>query len=122
MTAAKERVAREEYQMLRKKWRDQARSDRLHAQNTTEFNDGDFTGNLCPTLRPMSDVGAAHLERGHSLPDRDLVLLCTSKEADFCGIHYTVKKSNDRQLYCTGPGFKILCIALCKEGMDSHKM
>jgi hypothetical protein len=45
VTAAKERVAREEYQMLRKKWRDQRRSNRLQAQTTTDFNDGDFTGN-----------------------------------------------------------------------------
>ncbi len=36
MTAAKERVAREEYRMLRKKWRDQRRSDRLQAQKTTD--------------------------------------------------------------------------------------
>ncbi len=56
MTAAKERAAMEEYQMLRKKWRDQTRSDRLQAQKTTNFNDGDFTGSLCPTLHPMSDV------------------------------------------------------------------
>jgi hypothetical protein len=31
MTAAKERAAREEYQILKKKWRDQTRSDRLQA-------------------------------------------------------------------------------------------
>ncbi len=69
MTAAKERVAREEYRLLRKKWRDQTRSNRLQAQKTTDFNDGDFTGNLCPNLHPMSDVCVAHLERGHSFPD-----------------------------------------------------
>ncbi len=62
---------------------------------------------LSPTLCTMSDVCTTHLERGHSFPDRDLVLLCISKEAIFCGIHYTVKKSNDCQLYCTGPGFFI---------------
>jgi hypothetical protein len=116
MTAAKERAAREEYQMLRKKLRDQTRSDRLHTQKTTKFNDGDFTGNLCPTLRPMSDVCAAHLERGHSFPDRDLVLLCASEEANFCGIHYTVKKSKNRQLICIGPGFKIYALHSVKKG------
>jgi hypothetical protein len=47
--------------MLRKKWRDQTKSDRLQAQKTTDFNDGDFMGNLCSTLRPMSDVCVAHL-------------------------------------------------------------
>jgi hypothetical protein len=95
-------VAREEYQMLRKKWKDQRRSDRLQAQKTTNFNDGDFTGNLCPTLRPMSDVCVAHLQRGHFFPDQDLVLLRASEEANFCGISYTVKKSDDCQLYCIG--------------------
>jgi hypothetical protein len=55
----------------------------------------------------MSDVCAAHLKKGHLFPDQDLVLLCVSKEANFGGIHYTVKKSNNRQLYCTGPGFLI---------------
>ncbi len=116
MTAAEERAAMEEYQMLRKKWRDQTRSNRLQAQKTTDFNDGDFTGNLCPTLRPMSDVCVANLERGHSFPDQDLVLLCASKEANFCGIHYTVKKSNDCQLNCAGPGFKIYASHSVKKG------
>jgi hypothetical protein len=81
MMAAKERAAREEYQILRKKWRGQTKFDRLQAQKTTNFNDSDFMGNLCPTLHPMSDVCVAHLERGHSFPDQDLVLLCASKEA-----------------------------------------
>jgi hypothetical protein len=116
MTAAEERAAMEEYRMLRKKWRDQTRSDRLQAQKTTIFNDGDFTGNLCPILRPMSDVCVAHLVRGHSFPDRDLVLLPTSKEANFHGIHYTVKKSDDCQLICTGPGFKIYASNSVKKG------
>jgi hypothetical protein len=107
MTAGKERVAREEYQNKRKKWREQTRSERLQAKKMTNFNDNDFTGNLSPTLHTMSDVCAAHLKRGHSFPDRDLVLLCIYKEANFCGIHYTVKKSNNRQLYCTSPGFLI---------------
>jgi hypothetical protein len=69
MTAGKERVAREEYQNERKKWRDQTRSERLRAKKTTNFNDNDFTGNLSPTLRTMSDVCTAHLKRGHLFPD-----------------------------------------------------
>jgi hypothetical protein len=116
MTAAKERVAREEYQLLRKKWRDQRRSNRLQAQKTTDFNDSDFTGNLCPTLCPMSDVCIAHLQRGHSFPDQDLVLLRASEEANFFGISYTVKKSDNRQLYCVGPGFKISALHTVKNG------
>jgi hypothetical protein len=116
MMAAKERVAREEYQMLREKWRDQTRSNRLQAQKTTDFNDGALTGNLCPTLHPISDVCVAHLQRGHLFPDQDLVLLRASKEANFCGISYTVKKSNDCQLYCVGPGFKISALHSVKNG------
>ncbi len=116
MTAGKERVAREEYQYKRKKWRDQTRSERLWAKKTTDFNDNDFTGNLSPTLHTMSDVCAAHLERGHSFPDRDLVLLHVSEEANFCGIHYTAKKSDDCQLYCTGPGFLIYASHLVTKG------
>jgi hypothetical protein len=102
--------------MLRKKWRDQTRSDRLQAQKTTDLNDGDFTANLCPTLHPMSDVCVTHLERGHSFPDQDLVLLCASEEANFCGIHYTVKKSDNRQLNCAGPGFKFFASHSVKKG------
>jgi hypothetical protein len=64
----------------------------------------------------MSDVCTTHLERGHSFPDRDLVLLCISEEANFCGIHYTVKKSNNCQLYCTGPGFLIYASHSVKKG------
>jgi hypothetical protein len=116
MTAGKERAAREEYQNKRKKWRDQTRSKRLRAKKTTNFNDDDFARNLSPTLRTMSDVCAAHLERGHLFPDQDLVLLRVSKEANFHGIHYTLKKSNDCQLYCTGPGFLIYASHLVTKG------
>jgi hypothetical protein len=73
MMAGKEKAAREEYQNKRKKWRDQTRSERLRANNMTNFNDDDFTGNFSPTLHTMSDVCAAHLERGHSFPDQNLV-------------------------------------------------
>jgi hypothetical protein len=82
----------------------------------TAPNDSAFTGNLCPTLRPMSDVCITHLERGHSFPDQDLVLLRASKEANFCGIHYTVKKSDDRQLNYAGPGYKIYASHYVKKG------
>jgi hypothetical protein len=84
MMAGKERAASEEYQHKRKKWRDQTRSKRLQANKTTDFNDDDFTGNFSPTLHTMSDVCAAHLKRGRSFPDQDLVLLCVSEEANFC--------------------------------------
>jgi hypothetical protein len=116
MTAGEEKAAREEYQNKRKKWRDQMRSKRLQANKMTNFNDDDFTGNLSPTLRAMSDVCAAHLERGHSLSDQDLVLLCVSKEAFFCGIHYTVKKGDNPQLYFTSPGFLIYASHLVRKG------
>ncbi len=89
----------------------------MQAQKTTDFNDGDFTGKLCPTLRLISDVCVAHLQRGDSFPDQDLVLLCTSEEANFCGISYTVKKSDNRQLYCVGPGFKISASHTVKNGL-----
>ena len=122
MTAAKERVAREEYQMLRKKWRDQTRSNRLQAQKTTNFNDGDFTGNLCPTLRLMSDVCVTHLQRGHSFPDRDLVLLRASEEANF--LWHQLHCEEERQSPATLHWSRVqnFCIAYCKEWMDSHKM
>jgi hypothetical protein len=116
MTAGKERAARKEYQNKRKKWRDQTRSERLRAKKMTNFNDDNFTGNLSPTLRTMSDVCAAHLERGHLFHDRDQVLLHVSEEANFCGIHYTVKKSDNRQLYCTSPGFLIYASHLVTKG------
>ncbi len=116
MTAGKERAAREEYQNKRKKWRDQTRSKRLRAKKTTNFDDDDFMGHLSPTLSTMSDVCAAHLERGHLFPDQDLVLLCISKEAIFLGIHYTMKKSNNCQLYCTCPGFLIYASHLVTKG------
>jgi hypothetical protein len=64
----------------------------------------------------MSDVCPTHLERGHLFPDQDLVLLRISKEANFCGYHFTVKKSDDHQLYCTSPGFLIYASHSVKKG------
>jgi hypothetical protein len=49
-------------------------------------------------------------------PDWDVVLLRISKEVSFCGIHYTVKKDNNRQLHCTGPGFLIYASHSVRKG------
>ncbi len=59
---------------------------------------------------------APHLKRGHLFPDWDLVLLHISEEANFCGIHYTVKNGNDSQLYCTSPGFLIYASHSVRKG------
>ncbi len=83
MTAGKERVAREEYQYKRKKWRDQMRSKRLRSKKMANFNDDDFMGNLSPTLHTMSDVCTTHLKRGHSFPDQDLVFFPFPKRQIF---------------------------------------
>jgi hypothetical protein len=122
MTAGKDKAAREEYQNKRKKWRDQTRSERLWANNRTNFNDDDFTGNFFPTLHTMSDVCTAHLERGHSFPDQDLVLLCISKEAFFLWNPLHCEEGQQLPAILHRSRVLNLCIALSKEGMASHQM
>jgi len=67
------------------------------------FDDKDYTGDVTPTLRPMALVINSHLKKGHTFPDRDLVALHITEEANFRGISFQTDKSDELKLYCHGP-------------------
>jgi hypothetical protein len=60
MTAFKASEARSKYQSLRKNYRDGIRHERLRNKGSS-FDVLDYTGDLTPTLRPMTLVLSAHL-------------------------------------------------------------
>jgi hypothetical protein len=67
------------------------------------FDEKDYTGDVTPTLHPMAQVINYHLKLGHTFPDRDLVVLRIVEEANYRGILFQTKKSDELKLYCCGP-------------------
>jgi hypothetical protein len=53
MSASEANEARIEYQSLRKTYRDGIRRERLRGNKGESFDEGEYTGDLTPTLRPM---------------------------------------------------------------------
>ena len=102
MSVAEAQLAKETFELERKRWREGRLLEKLRKKKSEEFNVGDYSGDLSPILRTIAQVSASHLKRGHTFPDRDLVLLRVAEEANFRGIHYTVVKADDRQVTCIG--------------------
>jgi hypothetical protein len=56
----------------------------------------------------MAQVIDFHLKFGHTFPDRDLVVLRITEEANYRGILFQTEKSDELTLYCRGPdGFLV---------------
>jgi hypothetical protein len=104
MSASKASEARSEYQTLRKNYRDGIRRERLRGNKGSSFDESDYTGDLTPTLRPMTLVILSRLKLGQTFPESSLVKLCVAEEANHRGIYFSVQKSDDMRLVCTGEG------------------
>jgi hypothetical protein len=95
MSASKASDARSEYQTLRKKYRDGIRRERLRGNKGSSFDELDYTGDLTPTLRPMTLVLLARLQLGQTIPESDLIKLRIAEEANHRGIYFSVHKSDE---------------------------
>jgi hypothetical protein len=104
MSASKASEARSEYQTLRKNYRDGIRRERLRGNKGSSFDESDYTGDLTPTLRPMMLVELSRLKHGQTFPESSLVKLRVAEEANHRGIYFSVQKSDDMRLVCTGEG------------------
>jgi hypothetical protein len=104
MSASEANEARIEYQSLRKTYRDGIRRERLRGNKGESFDEGEYTGDLTPTLRPMALVQSARLQVGHTFPESSLVKLRVAEEANHRGIYFSVHKSDEMRLICKGEG------------------
>jgi hypothetical protein len=59
----------------------------LHKQNEV-FELDSFTGCLSPLLRPMMDVLANRLDVNQNFPDKELLMMRVTEEANLCGINF----------------------------------
>ena len=102
MSAFEASEARSEYQSLRKNYHASIRHERLRGNKGSSFNELDYTGDLTPTLRPMTLVILAHLKLGKTFPESSLVKLRVVEEANHRGIYLSVHKSDEMRLICKG--------------------
>jgi len=104
MSASEATDARSEYQTLRKSYRDGIRRERLRGNKGSSFDELDYTGDLTPTLCPMTLVLSARLQLGQTFPESDLIKLRVAEEANHRRIYFSVYKSDDLRLICKGKG------------------
>jgi hypothetical protein len=96
--------ARKKFQAERKTWRDSRRRDRLRGNKGSLFDHSEYTGDLTPTLRPMTLVQASRLRVGQTFPESGLVKLRVAEEANHRGIYFSVDKSDESRIVCKGDG------------------
>ena len=103
MTAAKANGVKKRYHMDRQKFREDSRQERLRARKGSSFDENNYTGDLTPTLHPMTQVMNSCLKKGHTFPDLNIIALRIAEEANYQGICFQMDKSNKMKLYCCGP-------------------
>jgi hypothetical protein len=103
MTPDEADATKKTYTIERQKFREKRRRERLRAAKGALFDKKDYTGDVTPTLCPMAQVINFHLKKGHSFPDKDLIVLRITEEANFRGISFPTDKSDELKLYCCGP-------------------
>ena len=74
--------------MDHQKFREELHQERLWAANGGSFNEKDYTGDVTPTLCPMTQVMNSHLKKGQTVPDRNLIALHIAEEEIFHGISF----------------------------------
>ena len=92
MTADKADVAKKRYSIDRQKFREELRRERLQAAKGGFFDNKDYTGDVTLTLCPMAQVINFHLKKGHTLPDRNLIVLRIAEEANCVASHFKWKR------------------------------
>ena len=104
MSASESSDAKREYQTLRKSYRDGICRERLRRNKSSSFNELDYTGDLTPTLRPMTLVLSARLQVHQTFPESSLIKLRVAEEANLRGVYFSVHKSDETRLICKGEG------------------
>jgi len=105
MSSVEKTIAKEAYNIDRRKWIDQRRKKRVNSLADIELN---WTGVCTSTLCTMNEVeNGTHLAVGQTFPNRDLIKIRTAEEANLCGIYVTILKSSKFTFCSSGIGFDI---------------
>ena len=105
MSSVEKKIAKEAYDIDRRKWIDQRRKKRVNSKAEIELN---WTGVCTSTLRTMNEVeNGTRLAVGQTFPNRDLITLRTAEEANLRGIYVTILKSSKFTFCSSGVGFYV---------------
>jgi hypothetical protein len=92
MSSVEKKIAKEAYDIDRRKWIDQRRKKPVKTLAEVEL---DWTGVCTSTLRTMNEVeNGTRLAVGQTFPNRDLIVLRIAEEANLRGIYVTILKSS----------------------------
>jgi len=105
MSYIEKKLAKDEYNIIRRKWIDQQRKLRLKCKAEVDI---DRTGVGTSTLRTMKEVeDDTRLAVGQMFPSREIILLRTAEEANLRGIYFTILKSYKYTFHSSGVRFCI---------------
>ena len=99
MSSVEKTIAKEAYNIDRRKWIDQRRKKRVNSKAEIELN---WTGVCMSTLCTMNEV-----KNGTRLAVGDLIKIWTAEEANLRGIYVTILKSSKFTFCSSGIGFDI---------------
>jgi len=101
MTAVEALMAINEWRVTRKAFRDKQNCT-LRKSTGSTVSDIVFTSVLNETLRTMTEVEETPLKVGDTFPLKEILLICTAEEANFCGCSTSSKRSDDCRLQIIG--------------------
>jgi len=105
MSSVEKKIAKEAYDIDRRKWIDQRRKKRVKSLAEVEII---WTGVCTSTLRTMNEVeNGTRFAVGQTFPNRDLITLWTAEEANLCRIYVTIVKSSKFTFCSSGVGVYI---------------
>jgi hypothetical protein len=103
MSEVEKKIAKEAYDIDRRKWIDQRRKKRVKSLAEVEIV---WTGVCTSTLRKMNDVeNGTRLAVGQTFPNRDLITLRTAEEANLRGIYVTILRARSSRFVHLALGF-----------------
>jgi len=105
MSSVEKKIAKEAYNIDRRKWIDQRRKKQVNSKAEIELN---WTGVCTSTLLTMNEVeNGTRLAVGQTFPNRDLIKIRTAEEANLRGIYVTILKSSKFTFCSSGIGFDV---------------
>ena len=105
MTEDEAAAAIAQYRVLRKKWTDAKLRQRRY--NTSLGSLVDYTGDMTPSLRLMSEVEVRRLNARDSFENKEVLRMRIAEEANLRGVWITTLRSDTRVLLVVGDNFYV---------------
>ena len=119
MSAAKADETIKEWRDLRKAYTDKVQREQRMLFGSNAANEIEYSGVSDAGLWLMMDVEVTPLLKGHTFPTKEILLIRTAKEANYCGCQIAIFQSDNYRVYvrgCSGSNFHMKASFSIKRG------